>query len=427
MNTYKVLIFPAGSEIAFEINNALKYAKDIEVWGATSVPDHSEMVYSRLITGLPYIDTPEFIPAFNEELRAHGIDFIYPALDAAQTYLADHASELEATLVSSPAETVDICRSKTRTYAHLADLPFVPKTFAEPQEVDTFPVFVKPAVGQGSHGAEKIDTMQALEMKCAQGGMVICEYLSGDEYTIDCFTHKGEVAFANIRVRARTRTGISVRSQRIELTDEVMEMARAINERFDFRGAWFFQLKRNANGEFRLLEVSPRIPGTMAVSRNEGVNFPLLTIYELLGYDFELINNDLDIMLERAFVSRYRIDYDYDAAYVDFDDTITVRGKVNVRMMWLLYQLRNEGKEVYLLTRHAKDIHESLEKYAIAESLFTGIVHLEQDREKHEYIKHEKAIFIDDSFSERLRVKKALGIPVFDVDMVESLLNWKVD
>ena len=37
-----------------------------------------------------------------------------------------------------------------------------------------------------------------------------------------------------------------------------------------------------------------------------------------------------------------------------------------------------------------------------------------------------QAIFIDDSFAERRKVHQTLGIAVFDVDMVESLIDWRV-
>ena len=37
-----------------------------------------------------------------------------------------------------------------------------------------------------------------------------------------------------------------------------------------------------------------------------------------------------------------------------------------------------------------------------------------------------RAIFIDDSFAERRQVRESCGIPVFDLDMVESLLDWRV-
>ena len=51
----KVLVFPAGTEIAFEILNALKYSKFVELYGGISTDDHSEFVYKNLIKGFPYI------------------------------------------------------------------------------------------------------------------------------------------------------------------------------------------------------------------------------------------------------------------------------------------------------------------------------------------------------------------------------------
>ena len=53
MEKKKLLIFPAGTEIAFEILNALKYSKFVEIYGGTSADDHSEFVYKRLVKGFP--------------------------------------------------------------------------------------------------------------------------------------------------------------------------------------------------------------------------------------------------------------------------------------------------------------------------------------------------------------------------------------
>ena len=48
------------------------------------------------------------------------------------------------------------------------------------------------------------------------------------------------------------------------------------------------------------------------------------------------------------------------------------------------------------------------------------------EEEKVDRIKEPSSIFIDDSFSERARVKRKLGIPVFSADAVESLIDWRV-
>lgn len=55
-------------------------------------------------------------------------------------------------------------------------------------------------------------------------------------------------------------------SETIELPG-IMEMAQTISERLKLKGAWFFQVKLATNGILILLEVAPRIAGTMAVNR----------------------------------------------------------------------------------------------------------------------------------------------------------------
>ena len=128
--------------------------------------------------------------------------------------------------------------------------------------------------------------------------------------------------------------------------------------------------------------------------------------------------------MDRAFISRFETDISYDTVYVDFDDTVTVRGKVNTVLMMFLYQARNAGKRIVLLTKHARDIAQSLDEYAVSPRLFDEIVHLDPGADKTPYIRP-NSIFIDDSFAERKAVHDICGIPVFDLDMVESLLDWR--
>ena len=151
---------------------------------------------------------------------------------------------------------------------------------------------------------------------------------------------------------------------------------------------------------------------------------PLLTLYNFWGIDVSLIPNREDLLLDRAFISRFQTDLSYSSVYVDFDDTLIVRGKVNAFLMMFLYQAFNQGKRLCLLTRHSTDIFSDLEKACIPASLFSEIIRLDEAGAKTDYIAPD-SIFIDDSFSERKRVRDALGIPVFDLDMVESLIDWR--
>ena len=66
---------------------------------------------------------------------------------------------------------------------------------------------------------------------------------------------------------------------------------------------------------------------------------------------------------------------------------------------------------------------ESFENYCLHPKLFDEIIHITFEQEKSDYINPQKAIFIDNSFTERKRVTERFGIPVFDVDAVDALLS----
>ena len=421
-----ILIFPAGTEIAFEIQDALKYSRFVRLFGATSVPCHAEFVFETCISGLPFVDDPALIPALNRVIDQYGIDYVYPAHDSALLLFSEERDSLHAEVIASARETVAICRSKNKTYRHLSGAPYLPAFYLSPEEIPGFPVFIKPAVGQGAQGARIIRDRSHLEEALAEGvEYTICEYLPGGELTVDCFTDRsGSLRFVSPRTRERIRSGIAVRSRCIPLTEELSAIAEDINSRLSFNGAWFFQVKKNAEGRFRLLEIAPRIAGTMGLTRNLGINMPLLTLYNFWGIDVSLLQNRQELLLDRAFISRFQTSLSYSSVYVDFDDTLLVNGKVNAFLMMFLYQAFNRGKKLFLLTRHSTDIIADLEKFCIPASLFSGIIRLDSEGSKTDYIVPD-SIFIDDSFSERKRVHDALGIPVFDLDMVESLIDWR--
>lgn len=201
--------------------------------------------------------------------------------------------------------------------------------------------------------------------------------------------------------------------------------AAAIAGRLCLHGAWFFQLKRAANGVLTLLEVAPRIAGTMALHRVQGINFALLSLYEQERIPVQLLRNDVPVEIDRALVSRYRHDLHYDTVYVDLDDTLILRGRVNCELVRFLYQCLNQQKQLVLLTRHASDVHETLRRYRLA-GLFDQIVHCGHAPKADHVLEGGDAIFIDDSFRERRAVSATRGIPTFDCSMIEMLLDERI-
>jgi hypothetical protein len=298
----------------------------------------------------------------------------------------------------------------------------VPRLFG-PDEIPCYPVFLKPDVGQGSKGTHIAHSREEVDFFRGQDpSLLVMEWLPGREYTVDCFTDRlGVLRFAGARGRIRIMNGISVDTAPVE-GEEYQGMAEALNASLRFRGVWFFQAKRAAAGELVLLEAAPRVSGSMALYRNLGVNFETLALFDLMDKDVEVRRNYYSIRMDRALTSRFSLDLNYQDVYIDLDDTIIRDGQVNPLAAAFLYQCRNNGIRLHVLSRHAGNLRQTLNRFAI-EQLFDTIVRVPDGSCKSEYIPTRSAIFIDDSFAERKRVQERLGIPTFAADALESLIR----
>jgi len=160
----------------------------------------------------------------------------------------------------------------------------------------------------------------------------------------------------------------------------------------------------------------------MALHRVQGVNFPLLSIYEQERIPVSIMSNDAAVEIDRALTNRYRHDIGYGTVYVDLDDTLIFNGSVNVSLIAFIYQCINRGVTVKLLTRHRFDLTETLTRYRL-QGICDEVIHIDQSCSKADYITEQDAILIDDSFSERKSVRERLGIPTFDCSMLELLVD----
>jgi len=425
MTPINVLVFPCGSEIGLEIYSSLKHSTHVMLYGASSVSsNHGKYVYENYTRELPYIDSPEFIDCINALIVENKIDLVFPANDSVLLKLSDERDMLSAGLITSSRQTCTLCRSKKATYNKFNGLLPVPIVYSVTSKDIEFPVFMKPDVGQGSKGTHLAISKAEAEFYLGKdASLLMLEYLPGKEYTVDCFTDRNSsLLFAGARERVRVMNGISVNTKPV-INDSFARLASIINDNLCLQGAWFFQVKENRLGEFTLMEVAPRIAGSMGLYRSLGVNFALLSIYVAQGLDVEIITNNHCIEMDRALINRYLTDINYENVYIDLDDCIIKCNKVNTLVITFLYQCISESIKIHLLSRHNGDIARTLEQYRL-KSLFDTVIQIGKYDLKSKYIKEKNAIFIDDSFAERNEVKKSLGIQVFAPDALECLIKW---
>lgn len=422
-----ILVFPCGSEIALEIHRAVDKSTHFNLIGASSVDDHGKFIYENYIGGVPFISDDNFISSIKKIVDTHSIDAIYPAMDAVIEKLKFYEDEIGCKIIASKTETTQICLSKTRTYQVLDKKVNIPKIYTSVDEVDVYPVFSKPDIGYGSRGVKKClnkdDLINHLEQYPTS---IICEYLPGDEYTVDCFTdNNGQLIACYPRVRARIMNGISVNTKEVKNVNDFFDIAKIINESIEFSGAWFFQVKRNSQGSLTLLEIASRFGGSSALFRAKGVNFALMSLYNAFNIPVSILENGYKVEMDRALDNKYKLDIEYNEVFVDFDDCLLLEKRyINDQLMAFLFRCRNKGIKITLITKHDDTtlipLDDLLKDLRIAD-FFDRIIHLKSEDKKYKYIDNLNAIFIDDSFAERKSIKEHCGLNVFSVDMVEVL------
>lgn len=423
---WRVLVFPATTEIALEIRQALGACKDVRLFGAgAAVSNHGPFAFAEY-DAVPLVGDSGWLDALRRVVDRHRITHVFPAHDDAVVALAEHEGAIGAILVGSCLETCRIARSKRSTLQRLAGIVPTPRLFERAEDVRDYPVFVKPDRGQGSQGAAIARDRGELDVLLRHDPTrIILEHLPGAEFTVDCFSDRDRgLLFAGARERRRIRSGIAMNA--VPAADRrFCDYAKKIAAALPMRGAWFFQLKTDAAGGLRVLEVAPRIAGTSGLTRARGVNLPLLSLYEADRIPVTVLPGAYDVELDRALVSRYRHRLSYRTLYVDFDDTLIVHGKVNPELVKLLFQAVNKAIRLVLLTRHDGDLGAALARHRLA-GLFDEIVQLGAGESKADHTSDPAGLLIDDSFAERQSVHARHGIPVFDTGMLDVLFDDRV-
>ncbi len=298
---------------------------------------------------------------------------------------------------------------------------FIPKTY-KPNEVKSFPVFIKKDNDQGARHAYKVENEKQLELYItSEPNMIICEYLPGEEVGVDCFTDKNRnLLFCNPRVVENMLAGIDIHARRIEITEEIKHIAEILNKEINFRGNWFFQIKKDKNGKFKLLEIASRLSSSFGINRSLDVNLPLMALKDFDNQNVTyLFNQYADIEVDQQFFARYILDIKYNEVYIDFESCF--KEKIDTFFIMYLYQCVNKNKKINLLTENKDIADKYLKNRKISADLFDNIIQIDKNTVKQNIEKDSILLSNNDKLKNCFKEK----IYCYSTNDVELLLDWK--
>jgi carbamoyl-phosphate synthase large subunit len=288
----RVLVTGAGGPAAIAAMQSLAADETVELLAADM---------DRWATGL-YLVPPDrrtLVPAgaaagFAEAALSRctelGADVLLPTVDAELRPLARARGAFAAAgvaLLMAPDAALDVTLDKLRLAECCAGTVRVPRTEVFGPAVNPasweYPVIVKPRTGSGSRGIVTVASAADLAAMDRSPHLIVQDYLPGEEYSIDVVADTaGHVIAAVPRIRARVDSGVSVGSRTVR-DPELEQFGQDVVKVTGLTFVCNVQARRDRLGRPALLEVNPRVPGTLGLTIACGVDMPRIAFDALLG------------------------------------------------------------------------------------------------------------------------------------------------
>ena len=288
----RVLITGAGGPAAIAAMKSLRAVDSVELLAADMDPWAAGLylVPSWARTLIPAGAAPGFTDAVLARCLALGVNVVLPTVDAELRPLARAREQFAAAgidLLLAPVAALDVILDKLRLAEHCAGVVHVPRTEVFGPDLDpaswTYPVVVKPREGSGSRGVVIVGSAAELAALDRSAVLIVQEFLPGEEYSVDVLADADGRVIASVpRLRARVDSGVSVGGRTVH--DPAVEwFGRTVAEATGVTFVANVQCRRDRAGSPALLEVNPRMPGTLGLTIASGVDMPRLALAALLG------------------------------------------------------------------------------------------------------------------------------------------------
>lgn len=255
-------------------------------------------------------DEEAFGAAVLDFVREFPTRVVLPTGDATIASVArvrDQLAALGCTLALAPDSALQIANDKDRTLRIADELGILmPKTIGIGSVADLpaaiaelgFPFVLKPTISWTGTSEERLTPVDVLtEAEAAEvaesflaagSGALAQEFASGRREGVTLVVVGGEVLASCGHVAHRTTPplgGNSVIRESIQATPDLLDASVRLAKAIGIEGPCEVEFRRDADGRPLLMEINPRLAGTLENALRSGVNVPLMTWRWAAGED----------------------------------------------------------------------------------------------------------------------------------------------
>ena len=337
-NTINILMTGAGAPGAAGILKCLQFDPNFDIVMADANPNAVGRWLHAEFETIPHAEEKNFIGQLVSICEKRHIHVVLPLVTRELIPLAHHTKEFEAVetrLLVSKVDSLEIANNKSRLYQFLEWRGIPVPAYRVVDNVDQFKTAVmelgfpanrvcfKPSVSNGSRGfrivANDIDEHEILFNQKPNSTyislqdalrilsskpfpeLLVTEYLPGEEYSVDCLVNQGEPVLIVPRVRTKMNLGISVEGMFVR-DEDILSYCAEIIKALQLHGNIGIQVKKSAQGKYLIVEINPRVQGTIVAGLGAGVNLPVLAVKQELG--LPITDDELQVKWGTKF-SRY--------------------------------------------------------------------------------------------------------------------------
>jgi carbamoyl-phosphate synthase large subunit len=281
-----VLITSLGSNTSIGVIKALKFEfRSINIIG-TDINNQSEcngIAFCDKFYKISRSTNEDFIPELLRIIKLEEIQCIIPIHDKEIEIISKNIELFPSCtkIAINNGHINEICNNKLKCSAFIDDICISPRYFG--LEDIQLPAILKEINGVGSVNIQKIDSQHNLPLK-VNDNFVLQEYISGKEYTVDCFSSYSSKTFrCVVRVRNEIKSGISTKGT-IVSHPKIENLSMKIISKLNYKGVANIQFIENENNIY-FIELNPRFAGGGILTYLNGFNIPAIIIKELILND----------------------------------------------------------------------------------------------------------------------------------------------